>query len=388
MLRHSDEKAESAALGLMGGIDTMKVDGDNFIVNLKEANADLPYLLSDYHLVIQPNGGRDNPADGIGTGPYSIEVNEPGVRQVCKRFENHWDQTRGHVDQVEVFLINDATARIAALQSGKVHMINRVEPKIVDNVKRIPNVTIKNIAGRGHYCFPMHCNTPPFDNNDLRLALKLAMNREEMVDKILRGYGSIGNDTPINAAYSFYTEIPQRPYDPEKAAFHYKKSGHSGPIVLRAAENAFPGAIDAAQLYQEFATKAGINLEIRREPSDGYWNDVWNTLPFCASYWIGRPTQDIMFSTAYVSNAEWNESRFFNDRFDALIAQARAELNPDKRREIYNEAGLIVHNEGGEIIPMFNDFIDAIRDDVQGYVSNPNSELMNSEAPTRCWLKA
>ena len=77
-------------------------------------------------------------------------------------------------------------------------------------------------------CSSRHCNTAPFDNNDLRLALKYAIDREEMVQKILMGYGTVGNDTPINKAYPLFTEIEQREYDPDKAAFHYKKSGHSG----------------------------------------------------------------------------------------------------------------------------------------------------------------
>lgn len=77
----------------------------------------------------------------------------------------------------------------------------------------------------------MHCDTAPFDNNDLRLSLKYAINREEMVQKILMGYGSVGNDTPINKVYQLFSEMEQRTYDPDKAAFHYKKSGHDGSVV-------------------------------------------------------------------------------------------------------------------------------------------------------------
>jgi peptide/nickel transport system substrate-binding protein len=80
--RHSDEKSKSGALGYMKGIDTIKANGKEVVLTLKEANADLPYLLSDYHLVVQPNGGKDKPDAGIGAGPYKVKVNEPGVRHV------------------------------------------------------------------------------------------------------------------------------------------------------------------------------------------------------------------------------------------------------------------------------------------------------------------
>jgi len=177
--RHSDENSKSGALGIVQGIESMAVDGQHVVLNLAQANADLPYLLADYHLMIQPNGGKDAPDAGIGTGPYRLVENQPGVRHVGEKFENDWNgDNRGHASSAEIVVINDATARLAALQSGQVHMINRVEPKVVNLVKRVPGVTVQNAAGRGHYVFIAHVNTAPFDNQDLMLALKYAMNRQ------------------------------------------------------------------------------------------------------------------------------------------------------------------------------------------------------------------
>ncbi|MBL0373621.1 ABC transporter substrate-binding protein [Rhizobium sp. KVB221] len=388
MERHSDEKSKSGALGLMQGIDKLSIDGQNIVISLKEANADLPFLLDDYHLMIQPNGGKDNPTAGIGTGPYKVAENNVGVRLVGEKFANYWRDDRGHADQIEMIVINDATARMSALQGGQVHMVNRVEPKIVDLIKRVPGITIQNIAGKGHYVFISHCNTAPFDNNDLRLALKYAIDREEMVQKILMGYGSVGNDTPINKSYPLFSEMEQRTFDPEKAAFHYKKSGHSGSVLFRTSDVAFPGAIDAAQLFQQSAAKAGITVEIKREPGDGYWSEVWNKQPFSASYWGGRPTQDQMYSTAYYSKADWNDTRFFNEKFDKMLITARAELDTDKRKKLYADMGTIVRDEGGVIAPMFNDFIDATGPQVGGWVSDYNGEQMSGYALSKCWLTA
>ena len=388
--RHADENSKSGALGIVKGIDTMKVDGGNVVITLKEANADLPYLLADYHLIIQPNGGKDAPDAGISAGAYKVAVNEPGVRHGGERFANYWNPDKyGFADQIEIIVINDATARTAALQSGQVHIINRVEPRIVELVKRVPGVTIRNVSGAGHYVFIMHCNTAPFDNNDLRLALKYAMNRQEMVDKILLGYGSVGNDFPINSSYPLFPEdIEQRQYDPEKAAFHFKKSGHSGSILLRTSDVAFPGAVDAAQLYQQSCKACGIDIEVRREPGDGYWSEVWNKQPFSTSYWGGRPVQDQMYSTAYLSTADWNDTRFLRPDFDKVIIAARAELDETKRRDLYRQAAMMVRDEGGLICPMFNDFIDATGPKVAGWVKHGSGEMMNGYALSRCWLEA
>lgn len=388
MERHSNEESKSGALGVMRGIESMKVEGDMFSVTLKTPNADLPYLMADYHLQIQPDGGFDNPGAGIGTGPYILEEDQPGVRHLWSRNPNYWDDSRGHVDSVEILVINDATARMAALQSGQVHLVNRVDPKVADLVNRAPGVSIKSDSGPGHYVFIMHVDTEPFSNNDLRLALKYAIDREDMVDKILRGYGSVGNDMPINAAYPLFDEsIPQRSYDPEKAAEHYKKSGHDGsPIILRVSDVAFPGAIEAAQLFQETAKAAGIPLELKREPGDGYWSEVWNKQPFSASYWSGRPVQDQMYSTAYLSTADWNDTRWNSEEFDKLLLEARAELDQAKRKEMYSRMGRMIRDEGGLICPMFNDFITGVSDKVQGWEDDPTGETMSGQWSSKLWL--
>ncbi len=203
--RHSDKDSQSGAAGIMTGIASVKASGDNDIVfTMKSANADFPALMSDYHLVIQPGGGKENPDAGVFSGPYSIKTFEPGVQIVLEKFSNYWDDSRGHFDTIEMLVINNSTARNAALESGQVQMINLVDPKVADLLKRAPGVIVDNAVGRGCYVFNMMCDMAPFDNNDLRMALKLAIDREEMVKKILAGYGSIGNDTPINAAYPLF----------------------------------------------------------------------------------------------------------------------------------------------------------------------------------------
>ncbi|NVO54456.1 ABC transporter substrate-binding protein [Rhodobacteraceae bacterium B1Z28] len=388
--RHANEDSKSGALGVLKGIKGMKADGDVFTVEMESPTADLPYLMADWHLVVQPDGGFDNPNAGIGTGPYMVEIDEPGVRHSFKKNPNYWDDSIGHVDEVEVLVINDSTARMAALQSGQVHMVNSVDPKVAGLLGRAPNLEIRSVSGRAHYVFPMHTNTAPFDNNDLRLALKYAVNREEMVDKILRGFGSVGNDIPVNESYPLFdNKIEQRKYDPAKAAEHYKKSGHDGsPIVLHVSDAAFAGAVDAAQLFQQSAAAAGINIEIERAPSDGYWSEVWNVKPFCASYWSGRPVQDQMYTTAYLSSADWNDTRFNNPKFDELLFKARGELDTAKRVEMYAEMAMIVRDQGGLIAPMFNDFVDGVSNSVQGYEDDPNGFLMYSWAPVKCWLDA
>ncbi|UWQ31211.1 ABC transporter substrate-binding protein [Leisingera sp. M527] len=388
MERHSGEDTKSGALGIMRGIKDVRADGDTVVFELDSPNADLPYLLADYHLIVQPGGGNDDPAAAIGTGPYIMKSADMGVRFVAEKNPNYWGDL-GNAETVEIIVINDDTARVAALQSGQVDVIDRVPPRTAKLVERAPNITVHSTSAAGHYVFIMHTNTAPFDNYDLRMALKYGINREEMVDKILNGYGTVGNDSPINASYPMYTELEQRQFDPDKAMFHMKKSGHDGSVLLRTSDNSFPGAPDASALFQQSCQSAGIKLDVKREPNDGYWSEVWNNQPFCTSYWGGRPTQDQMFTTAYLSTADWNDTRFNNEQFDQMLVAARGELDVAKRTQMYADMSTILRDQGGLICPMFNDFVEATTDKVDGFVEGvPGQVLMNGYAASKLWVKA
>nr|WP_321455427.1 ABC transporter substrate-binding protein [uncultured Cohaesibacter sp.] len=385
--RHTDQDAKSGALGLLRSIKSVEEKAGDMVITLTESNADLPLLLTDYHLMVQPNGGYDDANAGIGTGPYKLESFEAGIRATFVKNENDWDDSRGHVDSVEVIVMNDNTARIAALSSGQVHFINFVEPKTINLLKRAPNVEILQTHAKGYYSFQMFCDTAPFDNNDLRLALKYAVDRQEILDRVVGGYGSLGNDYPVNSTYQLAPDdIEQRMYDPDKAAFHFKKSGHEGSILLRTSDAAFPGAVDAAVLYQQHAKKAGIDIEVKREPADGYWSNVWNATPFCATYWGGRPTQDLRYATSYLSTADWNDSNFKRPDFDKMLLEARAELDSDKRKALYRQMAIMVRDEGGSIIPVFNDFLNGASKSLKGFVHDIGNDISNGQIASRVWL--
>ena len=111
------------------------------------------------------------------------------------------------------------------------------------------------------------------------------------MEKILFGYGSVGNDHPIGQGQRFYnTELEQKALIPTSAPFHLKKAGlDSVDVKLSAADAAFVGAVDAAVLYQSSAARRASTSPRSREPNDGYWSDVWMKKPFrLAVYWSGR----------------------------------------------------------------------------------------------------
>ena len=127
-----------------------------------------------------------------------------------------------------------------------------------------------------------------------------------------------------------------------------------------------PGGVDLAVLYQENAKAAGIDINVVREPNDGYWSNVWLVKPFSLVSWGQRPTPDVMFSLAYAADAAWNETHFKDPRFnELLLVAARAELDDAKRGEMYAEMQQILRDEGGTIVPFFRNYVYAARTNVK-----------------------
>ena len=366
---HRGEDSTSAAGPLVAPVTDISANGDVVTFTLEGGNADFPASLADYHLPICPaNGEGIDWQSGNGCGPYKLKEFKPGINAIFERFENDWTDERGHFNSVEMIVLIDPNARTSALVSGDVDAIDRVDLKTVDLLKNAPGVEVQTVDGTLHYTFAMSANKDPYQDQNVRLALKYAVNREEMVEKILFGYGSVGNDHPIGRGQQFFNkDLAQRTYDPDKAKFHLKEAGlDSLSVALSSSDAAYAGAVDAAVLYQNSAKDAGIDLEVVREPKDGYWSDVWMVKPFTAVYWSGRTLEDQMFATAYQSGVAWNDTFWGNARFDELLISARSELDLDKRRMMYYEMQEILNVDGGTVIPMFASYVNATRDTV-GY---------------------
>ncbi len=386
---HRKADSKSSAKAIVKAIKNIKKDGkDTVIFELESANADFPFIMSDYHLVIGPKDVDFN--KGIFTGGYKIETFEPGVRAFATRNANYFKSDRAWFDEIEMLGISDVNARTNALKTGQIDVMNRCELKTVHLLARTPGIAVMRQDGYKYYTFAMRTDTPPYDHNEVRLALKFAVDREQMVKTILRGYGTVGNDHPIAKANRYYaSELPQRHYDPDKAKFHLKKAGVDvSTFKFHTAEAAFVGAVDAGVLYREQAAKAGITIDVVREPNDGYWSNVWMKKPFCAVFWSGRPTEDMMFSTAYAKGAAWNDTYWDNKRFNELLVAARAELDEKKRRAMYVEMQRLVRDEGGVVVPMFSADLSASSDKVEHDKLAVNWELDGFRAPERWWFKS
>lgn len=365
---HNAEDSRSNSRAIAAAITHAEAASPTRVVlELAEANFLFPAMLSNYPLCIIPEG--TTVFDGIGTGPYRITRFAAGEVIEAERFEDYFKTDAAWVDRVVILATNDPAARVSAFQSGQIQIANGLDTRSSALLGALPGKSLVAYRGSQFVGFNMRADVAPFDNPDLRLALKLAIDREDVLNRIYGGQGRIGNDTPIPPNDPlFATEIAQNAYDPERAAELYRQSGVTGPLTLHTSEAVTAPGVDMAVLFREHAARAGIEINIVREPADGYWSNIWAQAPFHATVWGARPTADMILTTAYSSGSPGNDTHWSNAAFDAAIAAARAEADDTRRRELYVEAQSILSSEGGVIIPIFGDVIEGIDDRVQGYV--------------------
>lgn len=388
---HRGAETSSGAKALLETVTDIRADGDGAVViSLSGGNADLPWIMTDYHLCVCP-ANEDGTIDwqsGDGSGPYRIDGGAFGEGWSMSRHEG-WHLKGAYFDKVEMIVLNDPVARQTALVTGEVDAVSSIELKTSALLERDPNIVIENVPSANAVTMPMHCDVAPFDNVDIRNALKLSIDRNEIIEKIAFGAATIGNDFHHSPAQPYWpTDIPQREYDPEQAKSLLKKAGvETLQISISTADSLFSGAVDMCVLYAEQAKKAGITVNVVREPNDGYYSDIWLKKPFCLASWGARPTPDMSYTLGYSADSAWNESRWTNDRFNELLLAAKSETNEGLRAEMYHEMAVLARDDGGTIIPMFNNFVYARRANVmRGENIAASWELDGGRAPSRWWF--
>jgi peptide/nickel transport system substrate-binding protein len=387
--RHKNPATASKVKAVADDFAEIKATGPNELqIKLATPNADLPAILGTTHFAIVRDGTTDF-ATANGTGPYKCKEFKPGVRSISARNDNYWKPGKPYLDEIEYFSISDEAARINALMSGDVHLINALNPRSAPSFTPESGCTLMESKTGNYTNLIMRDNLGPVKNPDFVLAMKYMLDREQIRKVSMRGYGIIGNDQPVQPSSRYYfAGLPQRAFDLDKAKFHLQKSGMAGATLPLIASTAATGSVDTAQILQLSAQKIGLNLDIKRMPPDGYWSNHWAKHPLSFGNINPRPTVDLMFTLFFKSDASMNESGWKNEKFDQLLVAARGETNDAKRKQMYADMQVLVHEQGGIGIPMFNNSLDGFTNKLKGLRPHPMGGMMGYMFAENVWLEA
>lgn len=377
-----DPKTASPArtnVGPIAGVEA--VDAQTLLFRLSAPYADLPVAVAYTSARIIPARFAEGDIDAlarqaVGTGPFKLVSYEPDRRIIVTRNENYYDPARPYLDRVEVMVFPDSTAEASALISGDTDLMSNAGQGEFPRLSSARGVKALRVPSGQFLNVNMDCSQPPFNDVRVRRALALAMDREAMVGFVAQGYGTPGNDVPMNAAYHFHKDFPLKKPDIAAARRLLAEAGHPNglDVTLVASEN--PGTrAQLAVAMREMARPAGFRINVQTMPHATYLDQVWKKGSFYVGFYNMQATADAIFSLLYTSDSAWNETRWNNTDFDKLVREARVTADEAKRRGLYDAAQKLMHDEVPSVIPAFFDLLAAQRGYVQGYTLHPRGAV-------------
>jgi len=389
LLRHKDPAFASKVKTIADQFKEIKATApDEVRITLVGPNADLPVILADTHFQIVKDGATDF-RTAVGTGPFKVKEFNPGGLTVAIRNENYWRPGRPYLDQIELIGIADEATRVDALLAGDLQLIGAVDPRSTSRIKQTAGFSVLETKTGKYTDLIMRDEGGITGNRDFRLGMKYLLDRQEILQGVFLGFGTIGNDQPIDPFNRFYlADLPQTPFDPDKAKFHFKKAGLGDTPLEVFAAPAAAGSIDMAALLQQAMVSIHLDLNITRVSSDGYWANHWMKHPLSFGNINARPSVDALFTQLFVSDAAWNEANWKNPKFDRLLMAARGEPDDAKRKKMYGDMQVLIHENGGVGIPAFVSSIDAHSSKLRGLGSIPIAGLMGFAFAEHVWLES
>ena len=353
--RIEDPTLESPVSSVLGIIGRVEVKDDLTVkIVLETPHAGLPLLLLDYRVRMIPEGS--GPTIGqtpIGTGPFRVESYDPEGTTTLVAFDGYWEG-RPLIDRVQFTAIPDSEARNQAMLSRQIDL-NSVTRDQLALFKDNPAFQLQSFPAGGWFGIVFRTDTAPYDSAKVRRALRIAVNRQDMMTLMVGADGgTVGCDTPVRADDPYRADL-DCPQDVDAARALLAEAGFPDGIdVELTTSDLEPGMVRFAEVFQAQVAPAGIRVAIKLAPSDGYWDDVWMVAPASVTSWGERPADQIL-NEAWRSGASWNESAYANPAFDALLDQARSTLDPVAARVLYIQAQALLLAEGGTFIPYQED---------------------------------
>ena len=384
MNRHIAEGSPSSIGSFFTNVTEWKaVDKYTVKLTLSSPDSDMPYKLTQPQAKIVRT---DNPL--VGSGPYLIDEFQAGVKSTHSRNPNYWRDTGQHLDSIEITAITDPNARLNALLAGSVDMITAINPQSIEKIESTDGYDVLSVPAGLYGGICCLKNTAPGENDDLVEGLRFIQDRERIVRKFLKGQGTVGNDHPINVSYGadHCHELPQRPYDPDKAKWHLNKSGYTTAELWVAPVIGF--IEDACLLMQANLKKIGFDLKLKKVPTDGYWGAVWMKEPLNVVAWNMRPTANAMMGIQFGPGGNWNDTFWNSDRMGELLKDSLAETDPVKRHEMHCEMQKLVSTQSGIIIPAHTNVLDAHNSKVQGFSNVPLGQFGGNGWAEHIWKEA
>jgi peptide/nickel transport system substrate-binding protein len=368
--RLRDPALEFATSSLYSNIVNIEATGDHEVTfTLADPNPFFLYDLSDNHALVL-NAGTEDPTNFNGTGPFIVESYSPEDRIVLAANADYFIEGQPGLESVEIIFFTDENAMVDALRGGQADLIMRMSTPLFESLKGLDGIQTYDIPTNGFDLIRLRSDREPGNDPRVIQAMRLATDRQAILELVQQGYGAVGNDSPIGPLYESYHDDSANPpaRDVEAARALLAEAGYEDGLDLVLHVPNSGGRPDLAAVLQSQWAEAGINIEISVEPEEIYYGeDGWLEVDLGITGWGSRPYPQFYLDVMLVTGARWNESHFADSEFDALVQIAGSTLDEAERIEAYAAIQEILIDRGPVIIPYYFPQFGAISEDFTGF---------------------
>ncbi len=337
-------------------------------------------------MMISPAAARAEGADfglaPVCSGPFRFRDRTAQDRITLERYEGYWNADEIHLDQVVFLPIPDTTVRLANLQSGDIHLLERLAATDLAQAEGDPSIDIARTTSLGYQGITFNiANGPRGDNpwgNDKRLrqALSFAVDREILNQVVFEGAFTPANQPPAPGSPWFDEDHPAPARDIEKAKALLAEAGYPEGLTLEVQVPNTNEPMQLMQVVQAMAAEAGIAVEITAKEFATMLSDQ-TVGDFTASQvgWSGYVDPSANLHQFVTTEGGINDARYSNPEIDRLLDSARATVVTEERKALYDEARDILVDEAPLVYLYHPTWIWALREEVSGFVPYPDGRI-------------
>ncbi|MFC6687454.1 ABC transporter substrate-binding protein [Jhaorihella thermophila] len=350
---------------------------DSHTVKLMLPKPDISLIagMSDYpSAIVHKSFQTEDFTKNVGTGPYLLTELEVGVKATLELNKNHtWWGTAvyggPYLDRIEYTDYGtDPSSWLAAMESEEVDMVHESVGEFIDvfdglGLVKSEVVTMSTIVVRPNQLAEVN-GIKPYADKRVRRAIQMAVDNSVLLELGYGGRGTTAENHHVGPKHPEYAELPPQKVDPAGAMALMKEAGMADfeHEIVSIDDDWRKNTTDAvaAQLRD-----AGFKVKRKVLPGSTFWND-WVKYPFSSTNWNHRPLGVQIWALAYRSGEAWNEFGWANPEFDAILEEALAIADADKRREVVKKGEMLIQEEGVTIQPYWRSLYRHFRDGLVG----------------------
>lgn len=286
----------------------------------------------------------------VGTGPFRFKSFSAGKQWTGQKNPDYW-RNPVTLDGLTVTNVADETSRISALLADEVDFIFEIALASAPDVTASSSHTLLEQKAAQWPALGINATRPPFNDPHLIQAIKLALDREQIISNVYGGYATMGYDNPISDVDPYFAGLPKPVHDPAAARAALAKAGYRHGVtlpVLMALDD--PNVTNLAVVLKDQLQSVGITLDIKRDPAATYWDDTWLKRPFYSNTYLRRHPDEILKLVA-LSSGSWNMSKWDDPHVDAAIEAAGSTTDFAVQKKQYGIAQRLITADDTMVVP-------------------------------------